>query len=265
VLRLLDARTGSYAEVSPARPGLLRVCVYVPAASGGSGITALRVLLVADLLARVAELGNLQVLTVLVSDGEFPGQVSAAERAAEALGIHPPAARASSGAAQALLGGPIDVYVTGHGATADDDRQSGLVTCVGDAHLRGTGDPGEATGDLLAGQEHDPLAVRLALMSFPTHRPAHLTDSVLASARETAGDWRRRVAQWAERPSKPIPAHLAETAQAAFGDLDTASAIALLRGLAHDDSVPAGARFETFLYVDRILGLDLPRDIGKPG
>ena len=69
----------------------------------------------------------------------------------------------------------------------------------------------------------------------------------------------------AERPSKPIPAHLAETAQAAFGDLDTASAIALLRGLALDDSVPAGARFETFLYVDRILGLDLPRDIGKPG
>ena len=221
-------------------------------------------LLVADLLARVAELGNLQVLTMLVSDGESAGQVSAAERAAEALGIHPPAARASPGDAQALLGGPIDVHVTGAGATADD-RRSGLVTCVGDVHMRGTCDPGGATGDLLAGQEHDPLAVRLALMSFPTHQPADLTDSVLASARETAGDWRARVAQWAEQPSKPIPARLAQTAQAAFGDLDTASAIALLRALALDDSVPAGARFETFLYVDRILGLDLPRDIGKPG
>jgi hypothetical protein len=79
----------------------------------GSGITALRVLLVADLLARVAELGNLQVLTMLVSDGEFPGQVSAAERAAEVLGIHLPAARTSPGDAQALLSGPIDVHVTG--------------------------------------------------------------------------------------------------------------------------------------------------------
>jgi hypothetical protein len=41
--------------------------------------------------------------------------------------------------------------------------------------------------------------------------------------------------------------------------------LALLRDLADDDSVPAGARFETFLYADRILGLDLPRDIGRLG
>ena len=54
-----------------------------------------------------------------------------------------------------------------------------------------------------------------------------------------------------------------EIARAAFDDLDIASAIALLRGLADDDSVPAGAKFETFLYVDRVLGLDLPGHIGK--
>jgi hypothetical protein len=58
--------------------------------------------------------------------------------------------------------------------------------------MRGTGDPGGATGDLLAGQGHDPLAVRLALMSFPTHQPADLTDSVPAGARFTCtstGSW----------------------------------------------------------------------------
>jgi hypothetical protein len=27
---------------------------------------------------------------------------------------------------------------------------------------------------------------------------------------------------------------------------------------------PAGAKFETFLYADRILGLDLPSEIGQP-
>ena len=52
-------------------------------------------------------------------------------------------------------------------------------------------------------------------------------------------------------------------AQAAFDNLDTAAAIALLRSLAGDESVPDGAKFETFLYVDRVLGLDLPSDIGK--
>ena len=60
-----------------------------------------------------------------------------------------------------------------------------------------------------------------------------------------------------------MPAQIAETVQAAFGNLDTVSALALLRGLEADPDVPAGAKFETFLYADRILGLGLPRDIGR--
>jgi hypothetical protein len=235
----------------------------MPAGAGRSGIVALRVLLVADLLTRAGELGNLQVLTEVVSD-DFPGPVSAVERAAGSLGIHPPAARAGRGDAPASPDSPADVHVVSSAASVEN-RLSGLVTCVGDARMRGTGDQGEATGDLLAGHERDPLAVRLALMSFPVHQLADLTDSVLAGAHDTVGDWRRRVARWAEQPSRPIPAHLAQTARDAFGNLDTLSAIALLRGLADDDGVPAGAKFETFLYVDRVLGLDLPRDIGKPG
>ena len=250
MLRLIDARTGSYAVVKPARPGLLRVCAHVPEAARESGITGLRVLLAADLLARVAELGSLQVLAILVSHGELSGQM--------------PAARASPGDTQALLGGPADVHVISCGADADA-RLSGIATCVGDAHMPGTGAQGEATADLLAGHEHDPLAIRLALMSFPSRQTADLTDSALADAHETVGDWRRLVARWAERPSMPVPRYLADKARAAFGDLDTPSAIALLRGLADDDGVPAGAKFESFLYIDRVLGLDLPREIGKQG
>jgi hypothetical protein len=41
-------------------------------------------------------------------------------------------------------------------------------------------------------------------------------------------------------------------------------ALALLRDLSLDANVPAGAKFETFLYADRILGLDLPGEIGQP-
>jgi hypothetical protein len=63
VLRLLDARSGSYAQVSPAQPGVLRVRAYLQEAARDPDITWLRVLLVADLLLRAAELRNLQVFT----------------------------------------------------------------------------------------------------------------------------------------------------------------------------------------------------------
>jgi hypothetical protein len=262
VLRLLDARTGSYAEVRPARPGLLRVCAHVPEAAGGSDVTGLRVLLLADLLTRTAELRNLQVLTAVASGDRSSAQLAALERAADALGIHPPAARVGSGDARTSLGGPIDVHFAGDAAGVAD-RGSGPIAPVGGAHLHRAGDRDEAADDLLAGHEDEPLAVRLALMSVPYHQPADLTEQALADARATVGCWRLRVAHWAESPSRPVPAQIAETARAAFDDLDTVSALGLLRGLADDDSVPAGARFESFLYADRILSLDLPRDIGR--
>jgi hypothetical protein len=258
VLRLLDARTGSYAEVRSARPGLLRVGAYVPPDAGAAEITGLRVLLVADLLARAAELRNLQVFTVLAYDGQPGGQLTALERAVDALGMHPPAARASSGEAAASLGGPVDVHLVSDGAHPGD-RLSGLVALVGAAQIHRTGEEAE---DLLAG--HEPAAVRLALLSVPYHQPADLTERVLGDAHATVSNWRLRVAEWAESPSRPVPKQIAEKARETFDDLDTPSALALLADLASDADLPAGAKFEAFLYTDRILGLDLPLDIGRP-
>jgi hypothetical protein len=85
----------------------------------------------------------------------------------------------------------------------------------------------------------------------------------LAQAGGTLGSWRQQVARWAESPSRPIPARIAEAAGSAFGALDTVSVLALLRGLAPDAGVPAGAKFESFVYADRILGLDLAREVGR--
>jgi len=62
-----------------------------------------------------------------------------------------------------------------------------------------------------------------------------------------------------------MPSPVADRLRAAFDDLDTVTALALLQDLEPDDDVPTGARFETFVYADRILGLDLPRDIGRSG
>ncbi|HYB46168.1 MAG TPA: hypothetical protein VED20_02250 [Streptosporangiaceae bacterium] len=263
VLRLLDARTGSYAEVRPAQPGLLRVCAHVPETAGGTDISWLRVLLVADLLLRAAELRNLQVLTVLAFTGQAPAQAAACERAAGALGIHPPAERVGLREARTSPDGPIDVHLVGQDGGVDGSR-SGLVVRVGAAQLRRSGGHDEAVGaDVLAGPGDDPLAVRLALISLPYHQQADLTEGTLASAQETVAQWRRQVAGWAESPSRPVPARIAEVLRAAFGDLDTMSVLALLHDLTLDADVPAGAKFETFLYADRLLGLDLPSDIGR--
>jgi cysteinyl-tRNA synthetase len=52
--------------------------------------------------------------------------------------------------------------------------------------------------------------------------------------------------------------------KAAFADdLDTPRAITVLRELEKDASIADGAKMETFLAADRLLGLDLARDIGK--
>jgi len=52
--------------------------------------------------------------------------------------------------------------------------------------------------------------------------------------------------------------------KAAFADdLDTPRAITILRELEKDPGICDGAKLETFLAADRLLGLDLARDIGK--
>ncbi|MEV7908533.1 CysS/YqeB C-terminal domain-containing protein, partial [Streptomyces anulatus] len=52
--------------------------------------------------------------------------------------------------------------------------------------------------------------------------------------------------------------------EAAFDDdLDTPLALRLLRELERDDAIAPGSRFEAFLHLDQVLGLDLSIDIGR--
>jgi hypothetical protein len=258
MFRVLDDRPGSHAAFSVARPGPLRVYAHVRASADAADLTGLRVLLTADLLVRAAELSGLQVLAMWAFTGVPAGQAEV-ERAAAALGIHPPVLPAAD-LARASPGGPAVVHVADDGATGQDDR-SGILIRAAAARLAQDAGPGDATGGTPGG--HDPLAVRLALMSLPRHQPAELTAGQLAEAAQTLGEWRRRVARWAESPSGAIPAPIAAAVRTAFGNLDIAAVLALLRGLAPDETVPPGPRFEAFVYADRVLGLDLPRDIGR--
>ena len=258
MFRVLDDRPGSQAEVSLARPGPLRVHAHVPASADAADLTGLRVLLTADSLVRAAELGGLQVFSTRAFAGEPAGE-TAVERAAAALGVHPAALTAADPAGK-WPGGPADVHVTEGGAAGQDDHR-GICIQVASARLARDARHGNPSAGLLSG--HDPLAVRLALTSLPRHQPAELTASQLAGAAQTLGDWRYRVARWAESPSGAIPGPIAAAIRAAFGKLDFAAALALLSSLAADETVAPGRRFETFVYADRVLGLDLPRDIGR--
>ncbi|MGB6458313.1 MAG: hypothetical protein WBH47_27895 [Streptosporangiaceae bacterium] len=91
-----------------------------------------------------------------------------------------------------------------------------------------------------------------------------LTDGDLARAGEKTTQWRKQVADWAESSSRPMPQHARAELDAAFSDLDIVRAMALLGELARDADVPHGARFETFAFADRVLGLELARYVGRP-
>jgi hypothetical protein len=261
VLRLWDNRTGSYAGLG-ANPSIpLRIYIHGPSGEAWSGLGDLRVLLAADVLTRIAELHGLQVIAVLATASPPPG---ALEQDASALGIHP-FARTRPAEAEASLGGTAHVHVARDTAGPGDGGAGVLVDVapVADMTLQetgGRGAPARASG----GKEGDPLALRLTLLSHSHRQPVKLTHAALAEAAESLGRWRRRVAEWAGEPSRPIPAETAGKIRNAFDeDLNTVAALALLHDVESGHDMPPGAKFETFAFVDRVLGLELVREIGR--
>jgi hypothetical protein len=254
VLHFWDDRVGALAELAVGSSVPLRICVHGPADGAWSGRADLRVLLVADVLTRIAELHGQQVIAVLAAASPPP---AAFDRDVSALGIYPPV-YASPGGAETALGGPAHVHVirneAGPGAAA-----GGLLLGVGAVEDLTQREAGEENG-------RDPLALRLALLSHPYRQPVRLAPDALADAAGSLGRWRAMVAGWAGAPSRPIPAEAAAKIRDAFDEnLNTAAALGLLRSMESSREVPAGAKFETFVFVDRVLGLELAREIGRPG
>ena len=183
------------------------------------------------------------------------GGGAAFRQAASALNLRPPDTDD--------LGSAADVCTGEDGGPPADGRwtRSGPVTFPAD--LGGTG-PDPLAG--LDGRGLDPLALRLVLLGRRYRDPLTVTWPALAAAGAELASWRGLVADWANLPSRPLSAAYRGRIAAAFDDdLDTPAALAVLRDLAADASVPAGARFETFADADRLFGLDLVRDVGRAG
>jgi cysteinyl-tRNA synthetase len=111
----------------------------------------------------------------------------------------------------------------------------------------------------------DPLALRLFFLSGRYRQQVNLTWDALTAADKTLRRWRSRVAEWAEAPSKPMCADYVPRCEQAFDDdLDTPTALQVLREVEKDAELPPGSKFEMYAHLDRLIGLDLARDVGRP-
>lgn len=235
MLRITDARTGEPAEI---RRALTRVHAHVP----GNDASALRVLVVADVLARALELGGSPVLLV----GDPP---TVLRERADDLGIRPTEAVGTRGGQRVLR-----VVGSGEsgGGTADTPDTPGNEVTVEVAPVVGPEDSA-ASG----------AALRLALLRQPRRTSVTLDAAALAEAVDALDHWRKAVAGWATRPSRPIPEDARQALRAAWeDDLDVVAVLGVLRDMEGARDVPDGARFETYAYADRLLGLELTREIG---
>ncbi|MDW8805653.1 hypothetical protein P1P68_12880 [Streptomyces scabiei] len=232
MLRITDARTGEPAEI---RRALTRVHAHVP----GDTPSALRVLLVADVLARALELGGSPVL--FVTDPP-----AALRERADDLGIR------QSETSRATRGGRQVLHVTVPGEPPDPDPRTDAGVAIEVGPVTGTGEPA-ASG----------TALRLALLSHSRRTPVTLDTTAVREAEDTLDHWRGSVAAWAARPSRPVPEPVRQALRDAWDDdLDVPAVLDVLRDVERDPDVPDGARFETYAYADRLLGLELTREIG---
>ncbi|WP_329209460.1 hypothetical protein OG257_20490 [Streptomyces sp. NBC_00683] len=261
MLRIADARTGHLVEFPSAHRHLMRICVHLPVIDDGIGPVHLRVLLLGDVLARTAELHHLQTLTVLTAPDLPQEQVQALDRVMAVLGIHPPATVRAHDPSQ-TPSAPAEVHVLAYGAD-QQDSSGGVRIDVGEVSTAPPDEGGPGSPDAAAPEGSDPLALRMLLLGHPHSTPVLVTGAALAQARRTLRHWRQLVADWAQEPSRPIPADLLRQAHAALADdLGVPAVLDMLRSVEENADVPAGAKFETFAHLDRVLGLDLARDVG---
>jgi hypothetical protein len=271
VLSLYDAATRAVETIRPGHRQELRVLAVAPALAdpGDPDLAQLRGWLLPDQLRRTAERGR---LVPTVCEVFAPGSAGAEPLAAEvraALNCHPPARIAPAGEpvqrTVEFAGGGAPAFDVG---TGDTGWLAGLDVIRYHAGADGgvstrPGDGPRRWSEVLAAGI-DPLAVRLNFMAANFQDPVDVTWDLLGHWQQTLTGWRRSVAEWANSPSAAMPARYADAITAAFeGNLMAPRALAELATLAADSEVGDGAKFETFAAADRLLGLDLARDIGR--
>ncbi|WP_433497935.1 hypothetical protein ACQP1K_23930 [Sphaerimonospora sp. CA-214678] len=250
MLSLYDMVTGRTEPIVPPSSRVLLMHVHGGGADDRPArLDELRPLVLADVVRRMGERRRLRVLAF--HDVEPPRDDVLA------LNVRPQEHPSPAGADVR-----IDLHVGAAGSPTPRNGSPGRWAVTGRVGLPRQPDAAYLSDVSAAGL--DPVAVRQAFLAYGYRSPIELTWAVLREADETLRRWRRRVAEWAESPSRPIDKDRAAPVQLALDDdLDTPLALHLLAELGDDESVPPGSRFETFLHFDHVLGLGLPADIGR--
>lgn len=242
MLQLRDTRTGAVAPVVGPGARVLRV---------QAGDTGLRTRLVADVVSRVAALVHDLQVVVSVAAGHDDSPAPDIDPAA--LNIHPADTTEPLTDADVTVGGAGgDPAQTGRRAIVGRHVQVGALSLRPDA----------TTALRVSAAGSDPLALRLAMLDTRYEASLALGLPAIKEATTTLFRWRAALAEWARSPGAPMASSTAHAVTAAFDDnLDIPLALQALLGLEADDSITPGAKFETFAYADRLLGLDLACDI----
>ncbi|MGZ4142232.1 MAG: cysteine--tRNA ligase [Actinomycetota bacterium] len=119
--------------------------------------------------------------------------------------------------------------------------------------------------DLTAGGHTEPLAARLLFLQSRYRAQMNFTLDALTAAERGLGRWRRLIANWSgEEPAGAgTEEYEKRFVEAVNDDLDTPSALALVSEVLSDERLARGDRAALLLRWDRVLGLDLGRDVGK--
>lgn len=223
--------------------GLVTLHVHLPAPAHDGDLSRLRTALVADVLARSVELGGATAYLLLVPPPGFTtDQLPALRRELAELAITPPELDGAGLPGSVVhVVGPDGEHAPAQGRRYDVASADGAGPWIHD----------------------DPLALRLALLGAPPGRRLTVTTALVADASGTLTRWRDAVAAWAEERSVPAPKDAVAAIRTALAEgLDTIDVLAVLRRVEAAD-LPAGAKFELFVYADRVLGVDLARDLGR--
>ncbi|MDA3661698.1 hypothetical protein PFJ02_06370 [Mycobacterium xenopi] len=209
--------------------------------------TCARVLVVGDLLRRVLEdIHSAQVLAALITRNDSVAELLSRS----GLMVRPVVGTFSTEAdAAAGIGKPLNVVITATGTHDAPMRRS----TVGVAPVHSSVPLSQAAPD----------AVRFALANSKHQQQLDITPSLLARSQAVLARWRDRIAQWSQWSSRPVPASWRTAVVSALDDLDVARVIELMDELENADHIEPGAKFEAFSYADRVLGVDLMRDLGR--
>jgi hypothetical protein len=219
---------------------------------------ALRVMLVGDVSLRVAEAINARAASAICLQNASEASVRLV-RLAEELAIRPPTTPTTPRGTVTAMG-QLDFAVVPARTVAQHGLGTARIARVGTASLPWRTGSVSSLGEW---PDADLLPLRLALLRFPYTRSASISRARLNRAAETLQRWRFKVASWKDIPSSGPSETIEQMRRVLVTDLDTSAVLTLLHRLEADLHTSSGSKFDTFVEIDQVLGLDLCRDIGK--